>query len=301
MTGTARVSTADVFTDRGRFATMSAAPHTTVRGFVLLIPGFTGSKEDLEPILPLLAAAGWQAVAYDQRGQYETPGGDAASCTLEELASDALSITDAVAPTGVGCHLVGHSFGGLVAQAAALQAPPAWQSVTLVCSGPGGFATRPEADSLRSFAELVGVAPLEVVYEARLADDRRRGRPAPAPEVAAFQRARFTANAPECLRAMAYLLVDAPDRVAELAALDLPIAVVRGVHDDAWSHAVQDEMATRLGTTVAVVPDSGHSPAVENPPEMAHRLVTFLTAVEESALAVNERAYRVGDQLDSDR
>ncbi|MGI8676191.1 MAG: alpha/beta fold hydrolase [Nocardioidaceae bacterium] len=300
MTGAAQVSTIDVVTERGRFATMSAAPLTTVRGWVLLIPGFTGSKEDFEPILPLLAAAGWQALAYDQRGQYQTPGGYAASYTLEALASDALSIADAVAPTK-GRHLVGHSFGGLVAQAAALQAPQTWQSVMLVCSGPGGFRTRPEANSLRSFAELVGVAPLEAVYEARLSDDRRRGRRAPAPEAAAFQRARFSANAPECLRAMAQLLIDAPDRVVEVAALGLPVAVVRGADDDAWSHAVQGEMAARLGTSVGVVPDSAHSPAVENPPEMARRLITFLTATEESALALDERAYRVRDQLDSDR
>jgi len=95
MTGAAQVSTIDVVTERGRFATMSAAPLTTVRGWVLLIPGFTGSKEDFEPILPLLAAA---AVAYDQRGQYQTPGGYAASYTLEALASDALSIADAGGP-----------------------------------------------------------------------------------------------------------------------------------------------------------------------------------------------------------
>lgn len=123
MAGTPRLSTTNMFTDRGRFATMSAAPHPTVRGFVLLIPGVTGSKEDYEPILPFLATAGWQAVAYDQRGQYETPGGDAASYTLEELESAALSITAAASPPGVRRHLVGHSFGGLGVGGAGGRAP----------------------------------------------------------------------------------------------------------------------------------------------------------------------------------
>ena len=41
---------------------------------VLLIPGWTGSKEDFTPLLPLLATAGFDATAYDQRGQFETVG-----------------------------------------------------------------------------------------------------------------------------------------------------------------------------------------------------------------------------------
>ncbi len=41
---------------------------------VLFVPGYTGTKEDFAPLLPLLADAGLRAVAMDLPGQYETPG-----------------------------------------------------------------------------------------------------------------------------------------------------------------------------------------------------------------------------------
>jgi len=61
-------------------------------GHVLLIPGWTGSKEDFTPLLPLLAAAGFDATAYDQRGQFETHGEPGADYTLDGFASDALAM-----------------------------------------------------------------------------------------------------------------------------------------------------------------------------------------------------------------
>jgi pimeloyl-ACP methyl ester carboxylesterase len=39
---------------------------------VLLVPGYTGSKEDFLPLLRPLARAGFRAVAMDQRGQFES-------------------------------------------------------------------------------------------------------------------------------------------------------------------------------------------------------------------------------------
>src|SRR3954470_20839418 len=47
-----------------------------VRGTVLMVAGYTGSKEDFAPLLAPLADAGYRVVAIDQRGQYESPGPD---------------------------------------------------------------------------------------------------------------------------------------------------------------------------------------------------------------------------------
>jgi pimeloyl-ACP methyl ester carboxylesterase len=51
--------------------------------------------------------------------------------------------------------------------------------------------------------------------------------------------------------------------------------VLRGVHDDAWSPTVQDEMAYRLGAELVVIQGAAHSPAVEQPAATATALVTF--------------------------
>lgn len=266
-------------TTRGAFAGLVAHPAHSVRGFVLLIPGFTGSKEDFAPLLPLLAAHGWLSATYDQRGQYETPGADANAYTLASLAADAGSVAAALAPAGVVRHVLGHSFGGLVAQTAVLAEPAAWSSLVLLCSGPGGFRVTDKTEPLRALVRLIDSAPLDVVHEAMRMNDRRRGKPVPSPQVAAFLRTRYLANSPEGLKAIARLLIGAPDRVDELARLTLARAVVRGADDDAWAHTVQDETAARLATTVIVIPDAAHSPAVENPVETAQAICGFLDAV----------------------
>ena len=60
-----------------------------------------------------------------------------------------------------------------------------------------------------------------------------------------------------------------------VAATGLPVLVVHGEDDDAWSPAVQADMAERLGAAYAVVPDAVHSPAVEQPEATAKALLAF--------------------------
>jgi pimeloyl-ACP methyl ester carboxylesterase len=75
------------------------------------------------------------------------------------------------------------------------------------------------------------------------------------------------------LASMARHLGEAPDFTADLAKLEIPIAVVRGEHDDAWPHDVQDRLAEALHTRVVVIPDAAHSPAWEQPEQTRDALV----------------------------
>src|SRR6201988_5126853 len=69
---------ATVVTARGEFAVLDAMPAAgpCELGTALLVPGYTGSKEDFIAILGPLAAAGRRVIAIDQRGQYQTQGPD---------------------------------------------------------------------------------------------------------------------------------------------------------------------------------------------------------------------------------
>jgi len=253
-------------TSRGPFAvhTIRAAdPH----GHVLLIPGWTGSKEDFTPLLPPLAAAGFDVTAYDQRGQYETPAGPDDDFTLEAYAADALAIRDAAGHPS--SHLMGHSFGGLVAQQAVVAQPSAWRSLALLCTGPGALGDSPTRP-LKRLVSAIGKVPLLQLHEIREGGVKR-----PA-QVTRFLAKRFTSNDPRSLRAMTQLLIDAPDVVDAVHATDVPVWVGRGTDDDAWPHAVQAEMARRLGTEIDVVPRSAHSPAVENPAALLESWLPFL-------------------------
>ena len=58
----------------GRWPCCVPSRSTATGAPVLLVPGYTGSKEDFIAVLAPLAAAGHEVLAIDQRGQYESPG-----------------------------------------------------------------------------------------------------------------------------------------------------------------------------------------------------------------------------------
>ena len=108
-----------IHTPRGAFAALEAVPASGVceREAALLVPGYTGSKEDFVAILDLLADDSRQVVAIDMRGQFETPGADdPGGYAATALGADITAIMHA---TGAR-HLVGHSYGGLIGREAVL-------------------------------------------------------------------------------------------------------------------------------------------------------------------------------------
>lgn len=281
-------------TTRGTFAALIADPVRTGPAdphqpapCVLLLPGWTGSKEDFLPSLVPIARSGRRAIAIDHRGQYETPGpDDLAAYTLEAFGADAVALADTCRATEPGTpwvHVVGHSFGGLAARAAVLTDPMAFTSITLVASGPGQIDGAKNAQ-LRVMAMAIPVLGLPAVYAAKRQLERSIT-PPPTAEVEEFLRARFCAGVPASLEAMTRHLVDAPDRVDQLAATGIPAHVVTGLDDDAWSLDAQADMAARLGAKYVVLDDAGHSPAIESP----ERLVTSLTVFWDDVEAGHER------------
>ncbi len=169
-------------------------------------------------------------------------------------------------------HLVGHSFGGLVAIDAAVDHTGAWASLTLMCSGPGALPGERGIQATKA-ADLVETHGLEAAMAAKNEDNAARGIPPAPPDIEEFLRHRFMSNASASLAAMSRHIGTAPDRTDDLAALHLPVAVMRGATDDAWPHDVQDALASTLGTSVVVIPDAAHSPAVEQPERTRYALV----------------------------
>ena len=75
-------------------------------------------------------------------------------------------------------------------------------------------------------------------------------------------------------------MLAAQDRTAELAELDLPMLVIYGEDDNAWSPAEHERMAQRLGARRLCIPAAMHSPAVEAPATTASALTKFWDAAE---------------------
>ena len=240
---------------------------------VLLVPGYTGSKEDFEPLLDPIAAAGHRAVAVDLPGQFESPGpDDPAQYGVPQLGDRVLA---AAGELGGNVHLLGHSFGGLVARAAVLAEPDRFASLVLMDSGPAGL-TGARAERIRLLGPLLPQLGIAGIYAAAVAaEEAEPGYVAPSAELAAFYERRFLAGSEAMLLGMSDALLGEPDRVPDLAATRVPTLVIFGSADDAWPPAVQREMAARLGAQVVEVPGAAHSPAVENPAVTAAALLRF--------------------------
>jgi pimeloyl-ACP methyl ester carboxylesterase len=260
-------------TSRGEFAVHEAGDGP--RGTVLLVPGFTGSKEDFVGLLEPLARAGLRAVAVDGRGQYETGGPrDESVYAQTELASDVLAQAAALSD-GRPLHLVGHSLGGLVARAAALRDPSRFASLTLMSSGPGAVCAAQQA-RVKMLLGALPVMDMEAVWQAmRELDPPEAADEVTPPAVADFLHRRWLANVPEQLIATGRQLIAEPDRTAELAGAalgGLPLHVLSGELDYAWPVPELDALATATGARRTVIAGAEHSPNADRPLQTAAAL-----------------------------
>ncbi|MFE7748314.1 alpha/beta fold hydrolase [Streptomyces sp. NPDC057428] len=265
-------------TERGDFAVLDAAPRTAAHSTALLLPGYTGSKEDFVALLEPLAEAGFRVLTVDGRGQYESEGpDDQEAYTQAELAHDVLAQAAAAdrSPLPGGIHLLGHSLGGQIARAAVLLDSAPFRSLTLMSSGPAEIDPAQQKKA-RLLGDALGRWSMAEVWQAMRALDP--------PEDADTGdgedlRLRWMRHNPAQLIATGAQLSAEPDRVAELAALPLPVHVISGERDDVWPLPLIDDMAKRLGARRTVIEGAEHSPNTARPLETAAALVSFWRSV----------------------
>lgn len=262
-------------TARGDFAVLDAAPSGTPRGTALLVPGYTGSKEDFIALLEPLAEAGYRAVAVDGRGQFESPGtDDLQEYAQEELARDVLAQTAALGVGEGGVHLLGHSLGGQLCRAAVLLDASPFRSLTLMSSGPAEVVEAQQV-KLKILGDALATMTMSAVWDAMRAFDP----PAEAETGGEDLRRRWLLHRPAQLIATGRQLATEPDRVAGLAATGLPVHVVSGEVDDVWPVPLLDEMAVRLGARRTRVEGAEHSPNTARPEATAAALASFWDAL----------------------
>jgi pimeloyl-ACP methyl ester carboxylesterase len=226
----------------------------------VLIHGSVGNAGAWSPVRPTLEER-FEVVA-PNRGGYP-PGPPLERIDFERQAEELAPLL------GDGAHLVGHSYGGVIALLIAAANPERVNS--LVVSEPPAFALargNPDVDELvarivelwehvprkpRAFAErflaLVG-------SEVRLPDPLPRG-----------LEQGIRATMAERLPSEAEIPLD------ELAASPFPKLVISGAHHPAFD-AVCDVLEERIGAERAVLPGAGHSLA--RAPGYAERLLEFL-------------------------
>lgn len=248
-----------------RWAALRAEPVTPLGEVAVLVPGFTGSKEDFAPLIDPLCHAGLSVLALDLLGQYESPSPEHEQDVYPDPLGRSLAalIAELVAG-GDRVLLLGHSYGGLVCQAAVLAGAPV-AGLTLLDSGPGALAPGWRITMMEALEPVLRSEGIDAVQQLLEARD---GIPQP-PELAALLRTRFLRSSATGLLGMGAALRTEPDRVSELATIlrtgTIPCLVVFGESDDAWPLEALHEMAAQLGANVAVIPHAAHSPNTENP------------------------------------
>ncbi len=253
----------------------------------LLVPGYTGSKEDFAPLLDPIAEAGLDAIAIDLPGQYESDGPDDEEAYLPATLGVVIAeLVGKLAAEGNPVLVLGHSYGGLVARGAVLADAPV-AGLTLMDSGPGELPDGLRRQALDAGEPAMRRHGVEAAQRLReQLDALIPPRPGHSPELAALLRERFVRSRPAALLGKARALRSEPDLVSSLARTlhtsGIPCLVVCGEGDDAWSVAAQRDMADRLDADFAVVPDARHSPNTENPADLLATLIptwrSWLTA-----------------------
>ncbi len=235
----------------------------------VLIHGFTGSKEDFEVIGPLLSAMGYRVLTFDNRGQHESAHSKRSDgYAMKSLARDALELArhyNFAKP-----HLFGHSFGGLIAQQAAVDASDYWASLTLFCSGPHWIPNKPDLDATVHIMETMTMEESWNKYK----EESDRG----LPRYETYKK-RWKASDPRSTKEMAIHLKSVQPLITEINATKIPVHVIYGENDDAWPLDMQDQMARDLDAPLTVIKDAGHCPNEDQPEVTAKVLANFWKAV----------------------
>ena len=239
-------------------------PRGVYRADVVLVHGFTGSKEDFFDVAPLLADSGFRVLTFDNRGQHQSSHSKRNDgYSMPSLGKDVVEISQSFQLKRP--HLLGHSFGGLIAQQAIILSPHNWSSLTLLCSGPGGRSDWLEDPQ---FINLNNNTKSEI-WEQVLEKDRLNN--------SKFEllKSRWLLSDADSTMIYRDHLRKQPSLISQIASLGISSHVVYGENDDAWPLSEQNAMATELNAELTVLPDSGHCPNEENPALLAGELVRF--------------------------
>lgn len=255
-------------------------PAMTVQGHgpvVVFLHGVGGGKASYDRQLPIFAAAGYRAAAFDSPGYGDNPPVE--SLSWDALADAVLAGIDALGVEKVA--LVGHSMGGMVAQEVAARAPERLWALVLSGTSPafgnrdGAFQKKFVADRLGPLDDGKTMPELAASIVASLVG------PDPDPVGKAAAIACMSAVPDATYRAAMTNLVTF-DRRAALAQIAVPTLVLAGEHDTNAPAPMMEKMASRIpGAVYRCLAGAGHLSNFERPADFDAAVLAFLNSVKE--------------------
>lgn len=249
---------------------------------LLLVHGFTGAKEDFADWLEPFAAEGWWVVAPDLRGHgASSQPAEEAAYSLSIYADDLQALA---ADLGWGrFDVLGHSMGGMVSQELVLRDPTQVGRLVLMDTSHGPFEGL-DADTVAFGVEVIRTQGLPALLDLLAQLPQRDRTPAEQrvrderPGYVEFGEAKLARSSGAMYAAMGQELTTRADRLAELAALPMPVLVVVGDQDRDFL-APSHRLAAAIDTaTLAVIADAAHCPQFEHPEAWWRAVSSFLAA-----------------------
>jgi len=239
---------------------------------LVLVHGFTGSREDWTEQLPHLAALG-RTLTLDLRGHGgSTKTGRRRTYTLDQLAEDLEAFR---CELGLGeWDLLGHSLGGMVVLRYALRWPDALGSLILMNTSSSGvpLTSRPVLEGGARLARLAGMGALAMILRE---GERREPRLAPAARDFLERigedvfwdrmRRRLDAMEPASFVALGLELSQQQPLTERLREIRCPTSVLVGEQDEAFLEPARVLSKEIPGCRTTVFRDAAHSAQLETP------------------------------------
>jgi len=237
---------------------------------VVFVHGFCQSSDYWAGFLTRISDAGMRGIAVDLPG-FGRSAGCAGPFTMEGLAS---SLAQLFSEMGLGeAALVGSSMGGVVAQQFALAHGERLQRLALIATGPRSLAP----DRALAQAEALSQSVWDQATVARLVTGFFHSVP-PGWSLARSESIALLASreaAVEALRSNG--LSDTRNR---LPGVTLPTLVIQGGLDPGRTPEIGRELVELLSDArLVVLPESGHTPQMEQPDALWAELGPFLRSV----------------------
>jgi pimeloyl-ACP methyl ester carboxylesterase len=256
---------------------------------VLLIHGSPGSIEDWTPLMRALSSS-FRVTAYDRPGHGWS--GDRGAYSPTDNAQVALALMERLNLRDV--IVVGHSYGGAIALALALYAPPRVSAYVILDSS--AYGPSREADPLYHVlswpvlgvgaASVIGTFVAPIVIRKGL--ERAFGRRAPSEDFVALRTRVW--SAPKVLHAAALETLGAQTTLASQSRryneIRQPVTIVGQADDAPRSATAQRLHADIVGSTLVLLSGTGHYVQFEKTREVAdaiHRIDSISPAAQETA------------------
>ncbi len=250
---------------------------------LVLVHGFTGSRDDWRERLPELARHG-RTIALDQRGHGGSSKlGDASAYGFERLVDDLAAFHDAL---GLGpWDLLGHSLGGMVVLRFALAHPQCVRSLVLMNTSPHGvpLAARTLLQAGAMLGRTQGMGALARVMRE---GQQRAGNPAAArvrlvqemgEEVFWARAARkIEQMEPDSFLAMGAAIYEQDAVTDRLGEIRVPTTVLVGDQDTVFLEPTEAMRTGIPGAAAVILKGAAHSPQLETPGPWLEAVVDHL-------------------------